>query len=82
MLLLADVNEYSFISAAWLSQFIVYVDENYIVVIELMNTKIQKSGFKFNDMKYATSGLILGLHPANERSRYRVTSSLIGWAQT
>ena len=28
------------------------------------------------------SGLILGLHPANERWRYFVTTSLIGRAQT
>ena len=27
------------------------------------------------------SGLILGLHQANERRRYKVTLSLIGWAQ-
>ena len=27
------------------------------------------------------SGLILALHPANERWRYIVTTSLIGWAQ-
>ena len=26
--------------------------------------------------------LILGLHPANERHRYKVTLSLIGWVQT
>ena len=26
--------------------------------------------------------LIQGLHPANERRRYKVTPSLIGWAQT
>ena len=26
--------------------------------------------------------LILGLHPANERRRYFLTTSLIGWAQT
>ena len=26
-------------------------------------------------------GLILGLRPANERRRYKVTPSLIGWAQ-
>ena len=30
---------------------------------------------------YYTSGLILGLRPANERRRYIVTTSLIGWAQ-
>ena len=28
------------------------------------------------------SGLILGLHPANEGRRYKLTPSLIGWAQT
>ena len=28
------------------------------------------------------TGPILGLHPANERRRYKVTPSLIGWAQT
>ena len=28
------------------------------------------------------SGLILGLHPANERRRYFVTTSRIGWVQT
>ena len=28
------------------------------------------------------SGLILGLRPANERHRHKVTPSLIGWAQT
>ena len=31
---------------------------------------------------YPRSGLILGLPPANERRRYKVTPSLIGWAQT
>ena len=28
------------------------------------------------------TGLILGLHPANGRRRYKVTPSLIRWAQT
>ena len=28
----------------------------------------------------ANAGLILGLRPANERRRYKVTTSLIGWA--
>ena len=31
---------------------------------------------------YTYLGLILGLRPANERRRYFVTTSLIGWAQT
>ena len=30
----------------------------------------------------STPGLILGLRPANERWRYIVTTSLIGWVQT
>ena len=30
----------------------------------------------------ALAGLILGLHPANERRRYKVTPSHIGWTQT
>ena len=29
-----------------------------------------------------SSWLILGLRPANEMRRYKVTPSLIGWAQT
>ena len=29
----------------------------------------------------SNAGLILRLHPANERRRYFVTTSLIGWAQ-
>ena len=35
-----------------------------------------------NSLLIAISGLILGLHPANERRCYYVTTSLIGWAQT
>ena len=31
---------------------------------------------------YMKAGLILGLCPANERRHYKVTPSLIGWAQT
>ena len=31
---------------------------------------------------YRVTGLILGLCPTNERRRYKVTPSLIGWAQT
>ena len=31
---------------------------------------------------YDLSGLILGMRPANEGRRYKVTPSLIGWAQT
>ena len=31
---------------------------------------------------YMYTELILGSRPANERRRYKVTPSLIGWAQT
>ena len=31
---------------------------------------------------YKLAGLILGLRQANERCRYKVTPSLIGWVQT
>ena len=34
-----------------------------------------------NDVSLIGAGLILGLRPANERRRYFVTTSLIGWAQ-
>ena len=37
-------------------------------------------GFVFSHITNA--GLILGLRPANERRRYTITPSLIGWAQT
>ena len=28
------------------------------------------------------TGLIQGLHPANERRRYKITPFLVGWVQT
>ena len=31
---------------------------------------------------FQESGLILGLRPANERHRYKITPSLIDWVQT
>ena len=31
---------------------------------------------------HSNTALILGLRPANERRRYKLTPSLIGWAQT
>ena len=36
---------------------------------------------KYNNQN-TFAGLILDLRPANQRCRYKVTSSLIGWAQT
>ena len=37
---------------------------------------------KLFSLVWPCAGLILGLRPANERHRYKVTPSLIGWAQT
>ena len=34
------------------------------------------------ETRVINSGLILGLRVANERRRYKVTPSAIGWAQT
>ena len=42
-----------------------------------MEPKMESSVFY-----HYSSGLILGLRRANERRRYKVTPSLIGWAQT
>ena len=36
----------------------------------------------FDFAKVYLTRLILGFYPANERRRYKVTTSLIGWAQT
>ena len=36
----------------------------------------------FSNIFLTISGLVLGLRPPNERRRYFVTTSLIGWAQT
>ena len=43
-----------------------------------LNTRISMAPNTTHGM---SSGLILGLRPANERRRYFVTASLIGWAQ-
>ena len=36
---------------------------------------------RYGDLSLQSTGLILGLRPANERQRYFVMTSLIGWAQ-
>ena len=42
----------------------------------------RKTGFWGAGIVERITGLILGLRPVNERRRYKVTPSLIGWAQT
>ena len=51
-------------------------------VILGLNNDFEQSIHLWAITKYDISGLILGLRPANERRRYKVTSFLIGWAQT
>ena len=49
----------------------------------LGKSRVQNQSLSYHGMQRHTwSGLILGLRPANERRRYFVTASLIGWAQT
>ena len=38
--------------------------------------------FRGNNFRKTMAGLILDMRPANERRRYKVTPSLIGWVQT
>ena len=38
--------------------------------------------FSISKLTHQIAGLILGLCPANERRRYKVTPSLIDWTQT
>ena len=45
------------------------------------NTELKLRSRIFGQI-FQTTGLILGLHAANERRRYKVTPSLIGWVQT
>ena len=45
-------------------------------------TKFNKTTFTYIYVYIYISGIILGMHPANERRRYIVTSSLNGWTHT
>ena len=52
------------------------------VTILCMNISHSKHIASQSSNKLQATGLILGLHSANERRRHKVTASLIGWAQT
>ena len=57
-----------------------YMGKNYLTKSQ-QNTPKRESCALF--LEYTVfSGLILGLRPANERRRYKVTPSPIGWTQT
>ena len=51
------------------------------ISIEIQKFSIKKMHLKMWAKWQTLSGLILGLRPANERRRYQLTPSLIGWAQ-
>ena len=54
---------------------------NWILCVNKVNTKSVDFQYKIS-LQILASGIILCMCPANERQRYIVTSSLIGWAHT
>ena len=56
------------------------------ITLPLSSTGAGEDSFRSRTLTQISStpspGLILGLRPVNERHRYKVTLSLIGWAQT
>ena len=59
---------------------------NNVVIIRQMGLGLElfifsPTTYRASHASISTSGLILGLRPANERRRYFVTTSVIGWAQ-
>ena len=65
----------------------VEIRQSYDCLISTMGFPIQRQHLYIESRPWqlmpwaAMSGLILGLRPANERLRYFVTASLIGWVQ-
>ena len=60
------------------------VSKNHTINITSTSPRGQWVNGKLWYLKYSyiVAGVILGLHPVNERCRYKVTPSLIGWAKT
>ena len=58
----------------------------YVVILTILaatsNEKVSTVTTLVFQWRHTNSGLTLGLRPANERRRYKVTPFLIGWAQT
>ena len=52
------------------------------VVLQFGLLDCSQPKFSWNPAVCSMAGLILGLHPANERRHYKVTLPLIGWVQT
>ena len=79
------------------AKFVVTVTQEVVMTTNSEAASVDNIGFSENDlaslmvvfeiketknMLQVYTGLILGLRPANERQRYIVTTSLIGWTQT
>ena len=62
--------------------FSTILSECYITLITIVRWHKEYEYCEGKSNSYDIPGLILGLRPANERGRYKVTPSLIGWAQT
>ena len=62
----------------------IFIEENDFenVVCKLAATLFQSEVLRSGVKPCTYTRLILGLRPANERRHYKVTPSLIGWAQT
>ena len=59
-----------------------WLQNDWVIEIDVMGELLYFMKFKFAmRLEGYYTGLILGLYPANERCHYKVTASLIGWAQ-
>ena len=59
-----------------------WLESHEINYIQKNNSIISFKKKKVVDLSFTGFRMILGLRPANERRCYKVTLSLIGWAQT
>ena len=72
------------ICCCWTSNFCAFVRGNHAgSALKNIYTVIWLWPFANSDQMWSWyTGISLGMHPANERRRYIVTTSLIGWAHT
>ena len=69
----------------WCLQCISTGDTTVLHWVIAMYSRFHVTRFKHHDtylQQHVVTGVILGLRPANEKRRYKVTPSLIAWAQS
>ena len=73
-----------YIGIEWLWEWTYIAEEQFLLclVVGALAPRFASTGHQHQLYGIYDTGLILGLHPTNERRRYKVTPSLIGWAQT